>query len=147
MYPHERSLVKKLADKPFAIIGVNSDSDLDSIREIVKQKNISWRSFWNGPDGTGGAISTKWNVSGWPTVYILDADGRIRFKNPYGDQIDEALLRIACRDRARSRPSRSTTKMRSPRRMTSRKTSARGLNSRRVWLSRRGMGFQPIPNQ
>jgi hypothetical protein len=94
MYPHERSLVKQLADKPFAIIGVNSDSDLDSIREIVRQKNISWRSFWNGPDGTGGAISTKWNVSGWPTIYILDAEGKIRFKNPYGQQIDEALAEL-----------------------------------------------------
>ena len=71
MYPHERSLVKQLADMPFAIIGVNSDSDLDTIREVVKTKNISWRSFWNGPDGTGGAISTRWNVSGWPTMYVL----------------------------------------------------------------------------
>ena len=94
MYPHERSLVKKLADKPFAIIGVNSDRDLDSIREIVKQKNISWRSFWNGPDGTGGAISTKWNVSGWPTIYILDAEGKIRFKNRRGEQMDEAITEL-----------------------------------------------------
>ena len=29
MYPHERSLVKTLADKPFALIGVNSDADKD----------------------------------------------------------------------------------------------------------------------
>jgi hypothetical protein len=94
MYPHERSLVKKLADQPFAIIGVNSDSDLDSIREIVKTKNISWRSFWNGPDGTSGSISTKWNVSGWPTVYILDAEGKIRYKKVRGERIDEALTEL-----------------------------------------------------
>ena len=25
MYPHERSLVKTLEDKPFALLGVNSD--------------------------------------------------------------------------------------------------------------------------
>ena len=37
MYPHERSLVKQLADKPFALIGVNSDSDLEKIRETVKE--------------------------------------------------------------------------------------------------------------
>ena len=48
MYPHERSLVKKLKDKPFALIGVNSDRDRDTIKQVCKDKNISWRSFWNG---------------------------------------------------------------------------------------------------
>ena len=90
MYPHERSLVEKLADMPFAIIGVNSDKNLDQIRETVKEKNISWRSFWNGKDGTAGPISTKWNVSSWPTIYIIDGDGRIRFK-PSGPARDKAI--------------------------------------------------------
>ena len=94
MYPHERSLVKKLADMPFAIIGVNSDSDLDQIRETVKEKNISWRSFWNGSDGIGGPISTKWNVSGWPTIYIIDSDGFIRYKNAHGSEMDDALTEL-----------------------------------------------------
>ena len=78
MYPHERSLVKALSDKPFALIGVNSDKDRDAIKEIVKEKNITWRSFWNGKRGIEGPISTKWNVSGWPTIYILDEKGVIR---------------------------------------------------------------------
>jgi len=94
MYPHERSLVKKLADKPFTIIGVNSDKDLDEIRGIVKEKNITWRSFWNGPEGTSGPISKKWNVSGWPTIYIIDAEGKIRFKNERGPAMDKAITEL-----------------------------------------------------
>ena len=94
MYPHERSLVKKLADKPFALIGVNSDADLEEIREIVKEKNITWRSFWNGPEGTGGPISTQWNVSGWPTIYVLDGEGTIRYKNVRGAQMDAAITEL-----------------------------------------------------
>lgn len=94
MYPHERSLVKALADKPFALIGVNSDRDLDKLREVVKEKNITWRSFWNGPEGTGGPISKEWNVSGWPTIYILDAEGKIRFKNKRGEAMDEAITEL-----------------------------------------------------
>ena len=39
MYPHERSLVRHLADKPFAIIGVNSDDDLEETRKVVEKKN------------------------------------------------------------------------------------------------------------
>ena len=91
MYPHERSLVKKLAGKPFALIGVNSDRDLEKLKPILEEENITWRSFWNGPDGTGGPISKKWNVSGWPTIYVIDAEGKIRYKNARGEQLDDAL--------------------------------------------------------
>ena len=91
MYPHERSLVTQLAGKPFALIGVNSDSDREQIRQIVKDKNITWRSFWNGPDGTGGPISTRWNVRGWPTIYVLDGEGVIRFRDVRGDAMDDAI--------------------------------------------------------
>ena len=97
MFPHERSLVKVLKDKPFALIGVNSDRDLSSIQKIVKEKNLNWRSFWNGPRGTGGPISTSWNVKGWPTLYIIDAKGVIRHKQSGGatkplDSMIEKLL-------------------------------------------------------
>ncbi len=89
MYPHERSLVKQLADKPFAIIGVNSDQDLMEIREIVKEKNLTWRSF---QDEQGfGAISSQWGIRGWPTVFILDAEGKIRHRDVRGDQLDAAI--------------------------------------------------------
>jgi hypothetical protein len=91
MYPHERSLVKKLADKPFALLGVNSDRDLESLQTVLAEENITWRSFWNGPDGTRGPISRAWNVSAWPTIYVLDADGTIRYKNVRGEKMDQAL--------------------------------------------------------
>ncbi len=94
MYPHERSLTKKLADKPFAIIGVNSDADREGILKTCEEKNITWRSFWNGPKGTSGPISTAWNVQGWPTIYIIDAEGKIRYKNKRGPKMDEALTTL-----------------------------------------------------
>ena len=89
MYPHERSLVKQLADKPFAIIGVNSDSDLEEIREIVKEKNLTWRSFQNEQEY--GAISDLWAIRGWPTIFILDAEGTIRYRDVRGSEMDEAI--------------------------------------------------------
>ncbi|MEM7233393.1 MAG: thioredoxin-like domain-containing protein [Planctomycetota bacterium] len=91
MYPHERSLVKKLEGKPFALIGVNSDSDLGKLKEVIEKENISWRSFWNGPDGTRGPISTQWNVSGWPTIYVLDHKGVIRQKNVRGPELEKVI--------------------------------------------------------
>jgi hypothetical protein len=91
MYPHERSLVKRLTDKPFALIGVNSDTDKEMLKKRMAEEQITWRSFWNGPKGTGGPISTAWNVRGWPTIYVLDHKGVIRFKNVREKQMDEAV--------------------------------------------------------
>jgi hypothetical protein len=102
MYPHERSLVKRLADEPFALIGVNSDDDLDKLRPRLEKENITWRSFWNGPEGTRGPISTSWGVRGWPTIYILDAEGVIRFKNVRGKALDEAVDTLLARLRAQT---------------------------------------------
>ena len=91
MYPHERSLVKQLANQPFVLIGVNSDRDREKLKGVMEEKDITWRSFWNGEKGTSGPISVQWNVSGWPTIYVVDAEGIIRYKNVRGKKMDEAL--------------------------------------------------------
>jgi Thioredoxin-like len=79
MYPHERSLVKKLEDKPFVLIGINSDRDKEELKKAMEEEKITWRSFWNG-GSTQGPISTKWNVHGWPTLFVIDHNGVIRGK-------------------------------------------------------------------
>lgn len=91
MYPHERSLVQDWKDKPFVILGVNSDKDLNKLKPRLAEERITWRSFWNGPDGTKGPISKAWHVSGWPTVYVIDHNGVIRHKGHGGDGMDEVL--------------------------------------------------------
>jgi hypothetical protein len=91
MFPHERSLVQRLKDQPFALLGVNSDPEKDTYFAGVKEHNITWRSFWNGPKGTGGPIAAKWNVRSWPTIYVVDPKGVIRYKNVRGEKMDEAV--------------------------------------------------------
>ncbi len=90
MYPHERSLVQRLADEPFALIGVNSDPKERALK-ACEENDITWRSFWAGPEGTRGPIPRQWNVRGWPTIYVLDAQGVIRFKGVRGEAMDHAV--------------------------------------------------------
>ena len=89
MYPHERSLVKKLAGEPFVLLGVNSDPK-ENLKKALEEKDLTWRSWWDGGD-TSGPIATRWNVSGWPTIYVLDHEGVIRYKNVRGGAMDEAV--------------------------------------------------------
>jgi len=79
MYPHERSLVKRLAGKPFALLGVNSDSDREALKKTVMKEDLTWRSWWDG-GSRAGPIAATWNVKDWPVLYVLDAKGVIRHK-------------------------------------------------------------------
>jgi hypothetical protein len=97
MFPHERSLVNKMQSKPFALVGVNSDADRDALKDVLKKEHITWRSFWNGTQGTGGPISSKWNIQGWPTLYVLDHKGVIRHKwlgSPGEKVMDDAIEKL-----------------------------------------------------
>jgi hypothetical protein len=96
MYPHERSLVKKMESRPFAIVGINSDESKELLKEVMAKEKMTWRSWWDGGSIEGG-IASKWNVQGWPTLYLLDHQGVIRHKwldNPGDDVLDEAVERL-----------------------------------------------------
>lgn len=89
MYPHGRSLVARMKDKPFTLLGVNSDP-AEHYKKAIKDKNITWPSFWDGGT-TSGPIATHWAVQSWPTIYIIDAQGIIRHKNLRGEAMDHAV--------------------------------------------------------
>lgn len=87
VYPHERLLLERHKDKPFAIVGVNCDSK-ERHRTVLDLKKVTWRSWWDGRDGP---LARKWNVSTYPTLYILDHDGVIRFKDLRDKELDAAV--------------------------------------------------------
>jgi hypothetical protein len=86
MYPHERSLVKEMQSKPFALIGVNSDKKLEDAKTAIAKNELNWRSFQNQPAGAKTAIADAWKIEGWPTIVILDQDFRIRYRGHDGDE-------------------------------------------------------------
>jgi len=82
MFPHERSLVAKMKDEPFALIGINSDgkNTLALKKKEFVDEQITWRSFSCGEMGIQGEIPAAWGVRGWPTLYLIDAQGKLRKK-------------------------------------------------------------------
>src|SRR5262245_13375303 len=89
MFPHERSLVARLNNKPFALLGINTDRDLNKVKEDNQKENISWRSWYDG--STGGPICTKYRVRAFPTIYVLDHKGVIRYTGVRGQAMDQAV--------------------------------------------------------
>lgn len=91
MLPHERSLVKKLEGRPFAIVGVNSDKP-ERLKELVADGTTTWRNFTNEQEF--GKISTAWGVRGWPTLYLIDHNGVIKHKGLRGDAMEKAIMEM-----------------------------------------------------
>jgi peroxiredoxin len=91
MFPHERSLVERLKNEPFVILGINTDSKgKDFYRQEAKTNGITWRSAIDG--STSGPICTKWDVHSFPTLYLIDAKGVIRQAwNVNGSPGDEVI--------------------------------------------------------
>tara|TARA_R110002094_G_scaffold61418_4_gene71989 strand:- start:1822 stop:2154 length:333 start_codon:yes stop_codon:yes gene_type:complete len=95
MFPHARSLVNHYADKPFTYLGVNLDKDRELARKRAREHQINWRNFYNGYGE--GPITRPWNVRSAPVVYVLDADGVIRFKwngGPTEKALDAAIAEL-----------------------------------------------------
>ncbi|TAJ18714.1 MAG: TlpA family protein disulfide reductase [Planctomycetota bacterium] len=92
MLPHEKALVERLKDKPFALLGMNSDGDAAKVRQIVADHGIAWRQAVLGSGG--GAIARRWQVQSWPTIYVLDHKGVIRFKDVRGAAMEAAVDKL-----------------------------------------------------
>jgi hypothetical protein len=92
MLPHERELVERLKGQPFALIGINSDGDAETVKKILAENEITWRNAIDG--STEGPLATEWNVSGWPTIYVIDAKGVIRYRNVRDEPMEDAVMAL-----------------------------------------------------
>ena len=79
--------------KPFAMIGVNTNpKEPAALQEVMERESLPWRSFAD----KGGIVRT-WNLSGTPTIYLIDHAGVIRNKwvgAPGEKALDEALEKL-----------------------------------------------------
>jgi hypothetical protein len=78
LFPHERSLVQRFEQRPFALLGVNLDISRQVLRRTEEKERLNWRSWWDGPDGP---ITQEWQVEGLPMLFLIDHRGMIRYES------------------------------------------------------------------
>jgi RNA polymerase sigma factor (sigma-70 family) len=93
MVPQERALLERHSGRPFVLLGINGDSDRAKLRAWLDENPLPWRSWRDDRDAAErhGRIARAWNVSTWPTVYVLDPNGVIRYRDVFGKELDEAV--------------------------------------------------------
>jgi hypothetical protein len=90
--------VKNLADRPFALIGVNVGGlSVKELGEVMAREKLTWRSFADPGQAGHGSIAKQWNLSNTPTFYLLDHRGVIRHKwtaPPGAKALDAAMEKL-----------------------------------------------------
>jgi len=87
--PHEKALVERLKNAPFALVGVNTDDDKDEYRKQLAEHGVTWRSSWQG--STQGPLPKRWGIDSYPSVFVLDAQHVLRYVDARGEQLGEVV--------------------------------------------------------
>jgi thiol-disulfide isomerase/thioredoxin len=91
MIPHEREMVERLREKPFVLVSISADEEKKTLTDFLSREKMPWTHWWNGAEG---GIVEDWEVQGFPTVYVLDARGVIRFKDLRGKKLEDAVKEL-----------------------------------------------------
>jgi RNA polymerase sigma factor (sigma-70 family) len=75
-----RRLVEQMEGKPFVLLGIHADDHTERAKAAAEQYEMSWPSF---QDARTGPISKAYNINSWPTIYVLDRKGVIRYRGLY----------------------------------------------------------------
>lgn len=89
--PREMQFVEQMKGRPLVWLGVNGDDERALLRTAEENGTAGFRS-WH--DGSEGPIARQWNVWGWPAMYVVDAQGVIRYKSRVTVELDQALPEI-----------------------------------------------------
>jgi thiol-disulfide isomerase/thioredoxin len=91
MIPHQREMVARLKDKPFALVSISADEKKETLAAFLAREKMPWTHWWNGHEG---GILEDWSIEGFPTVYVLDAKGVIRYKDLRGKNLEKAVNQL-----------------------------------------------------
>jgi thiol-disulfide isomerase/thioredoxin len=100
--PSEKALVERMRGRPFAMLGVDTDADAGVARKVMEVQGVTWSNWHDRAPGLeeravlsiDGPIARLYHVRGYPTVYVIDAEGKIRSKTAHGDSLDQLVERL-----------------------------------------------------
>jgi thiol-disulfide isomerase/thioredoxin len=88
MIPHEREMVERLKDKPFALVSISADANKETLKDFLSKEKMPWTHWWNGSEG---GVIEDWNIQYFPTIYVIDSSGVIRHKDLRNEKLEGAV--------------------------------------------------------
>lgn len=97
--PREKALVGRMKGRPFAMLGIDCDADAGTARKVLDAVGATWPNWYDGGPGAG-PIAKLYRVRAYPTIYVIDAQGKIRSKNSVGGSLDEVVEKLVAEQEA-----------------------------------------------
>jgi RNA polymerase sigma factor (sigma-70 family) len=74
---------EKFQSQGFEVIGIYCDTTKDELKENIKKYQISWPWYFDDQrkSDVGDKISVQFGIDGWPSMFLVDKEGRLRFDN------------------------------------------------------------------
>jgi thiol-disulfide isomerase/thioredoxin len=77
--PKLKELGRQFEGQPFDILGVNSDPEIERLRQFLSTNQIDWTQVLDY--GSAGPIAHAWRINAWPASFLIDPKGVIRGVN------------------------------------------------------------------
>ena len=77
-----------MKDKPFALVSISVDAEKQTLVDFLAKESMPWNHWWNGAEGK--LIDTL-SIQHYPTIFVLDPSGVIRFKEIRGEELEKAV--------------------------------------------------------
>lgn len=77
-----------------AFVGVSLDEDARALDRMVRQKKIAWPQLCDG-QGMKGGIARSFAIEGTPTLYLIDAQGKIATRLDSAKSLEDKLAALA----------------------------------------------------
>jgi len=91
--PNVVRLHKKFSSKGFEIIGISLDQRRGDLERYIAANDMNWPQHFDGKGWQNG-IAVKYGVKSIPATYLIDRQGKIRYRSVRGPQLDQAVEKL-----------------------------------------------------
>lgn len=90
--PHLRHVAEAFASKPFSLVSISLDNDVEKARGMIEKENLAWVHLCDG--GWDSELATLYHVTGIPQTFLLDQAGRIHARGLRGKELDRVIAEL-----------------------------------------------------
>ena len=88
--PNVTAVYEKYTDKGLVVLGVATDKELETVVAAMKEMDIHFPQIHD----PSHELVNKYEILGYPSIFLFGPDGSIIAKNLHGDGIEEAVKKV-----------------------------------------------------
>lgn len=81
--PEVKEIYSKYHDKGFEILGISFDKEKEDLTKFIAEEKLPWPQYFDGL-GWENKLGQRFNITGIPTLWLVDKKGHLRDLNPAG---------------------------------------------------------------